>query len=230
MVTLTCQETFGSYNYIFYRANLVTKTDLEINWGSDAGKLPLNFTNTVDWHASSDPEDLLEGYSDLVRWAADAKVVTREQAAWLTSHAERRPREAAEALTQAIELRETLYRIFSNVAGSEDPPPRDIANLNQALSSSAGVARLARSPEGYDWEWDGETLDWMLGPIARSAAELLTSPDLHRVGECSDDRGCGYLFLDSSRNHSRKWCRMDSCGNRAKARRHYQKQSQLASN
>ena len=208
----------------------MTKTDLEINWGPDAGKLPLNFTNTVDWHASSDPDERLESYSDLMHWAADAHVLTSEQAAQLTADAERRPSDAAEALTQAIELRETIYRIFSNVADSGNPQPQDIADLNQVLSGSAGEARLVRARAGYEWEWDGDSLDWMLGPIARSAADLLTSPDLKRVGECSDDRGCGYLFLDSSRNHSRKWCSMESCGNRAKARRHYQKQSQLGSN
>jgi predicted RNA-binding Zn ribbon-like protein len=65
----------------------------------------------------------------------------------------------------------------------------------------------------------------MLWPIAREAANLLTSKDIKRMGECADDRGCGYLFFDTSRNHSRRWCSMESCGNRAKAQRHYQRKS-----
>jgi predicted RNA-binding Zn ribbon-like protein len=52
---------------------------------------------------------------------------------------------------------------------------------------------------------------------------LVTSKEIKRVGECADDRGCGYLFIDTSRNHSRRWCSMEACGNRAKAQRHYQK-------
>ena len=62
-------------------------------------------------------------------------------------------------------------------------------------------------------------------PIAHSAVDLLTSEDIDRVGQCGDDRGCGWLFFDTNRNHSRRWCRMEDCGNRAKAHRHYHRQS-----
>jgi predicted RNA-binding Zn ribbon-like protein len=61
----------------------------------------------------------------------------------------------------------------------------------------------------------------MLWPILRSAAEVLTSEKRTRLGQCADDRGCGWLFLDTSKNRSRRWCDMEDCGNRAKARRHY---------
>ena len=66
--------------------------------------------------------------------------------------------------------------------------------------------------------------DRILWPVARSAGELLISDKLDRVRQCADDRGCGYLFVDTSRNRSRRWCSMESCGNRAKAHRHYQRQ------
>jgi predicted RNA-binding Zn ribbon-like protein len=62
----------------------------------------------------------------------------------------------------------------------------------------------------------------MLWPVVRDAADLLTSKELNRVGRCADER-CGWLFVDTSRNRSRRWCSMESCGNRAKARRHYRK-------
>ena len=61
----------------------------------------------------------------------------------------------------------------------------------------------------------------MLWPIVESAAELLTSERRSRIGQCADDRGCGWLFLDATKNRSRRWCAMGDCGNRAKARRHY---------
>ena len=63
----------------------------------------------------------------------------------------------------------------------------------------------------------------MLGPIARAAADLLAADPVRRVGQCHDDRGCGWLFLDTSRLQSRQWCSMADCGNRAKARRHYRR-------
>jgi predicted RNA-binding Zn ribbon-like protein len=88
--------------------------------------------------------------------------------------------------------------------------------------------QISPTDEGFNWSWqiDENSFDRMLWPIVREAANLLTSDDINRVGECADDRGCGYLFFDTSRNHSRRWCSMEGCGNRAKAQRHYQRKSQ----
>jgi predicted RNA-binding Zn ribbon-like protein len=80
--------------------------------------------------------------------------------------------------------------------------------------------RLASTPAGLAWDWrlDPSRLDHPLGPIAWSTADLLTSPEAHRLSLCAAD-DCGWLFIDSSRNHSRRWCDMADCGNRAKVRR-----------
>lgn len=85
-----------------------------------------------------------------------------------------------------------------------------------------GQARVLAVGPGFAWTWPEEAADLArpLWPVARSAAELLTSPDLGRVHECLGDN-CGWLFLDTSRNRRRTWCSMEGCGNRAKARRHY---------
>src|SRR5207237_8218223 len=89
-------------------------------------------------------------------------------------------------------------------------------------------ARLAPVSAGYALHWpaaaNAAALDRMLWPVAYSAADLLSTPELlGRVGECADDRGCGYLFLDMTKNRSRRWFDMKDCGNRAKARRHYER-------
>jgi predicted RNA-binding Zn ribbon-like protein len=85
-------------------------------------------------------------------------------------------------------------------------------------------ARLIPGANGalaWDWEDEGGSADLMLWPIARSAADVLTSPrELARVRQCPG-AGCGWVFLDETKNRSRRWCDMDVCGNRAKARRHY---------
>ncbi len=75
---------------------------------------------------------------------------------------------------------------------------------------------------GFAWEWDagGDVLARPLWALARSAADLLTSPRLSRVRECPGEDGCGWLFLDTSKNGSRRWCSMQGCGSRAKARRY----------
>jgi predicted RNA-binding Zn ribbon-like protein len=126
---------------------------------------------------------------------------------------------------RAIQLRETIYRIFSFLAANRSVALDDLAFLNEALSKSLAHLRITSSSTGFSWDWSdtSETLDQVLWPIVRSATELLTSKDLERVRQCADDRGCGYLFIDMSRNRSRRWCSMESCGNRAKAQRHYRR-------
>jgi predicted RNA-binding Zn ribbon-like protein len=95
--------------------------------------------------------------------------------------------------------------------------------LNEALPRAYALPELVPAESGYGWRFRGDEsgLDGILWPILRSAARLLTEGEYSRVGQCADDRGCGYLFYDTSRNRSRRWCDMNSCGNRAKSQRHY---------
>ncbi|MGE5571561.1 MAG: CGNR zinc finger domain-containing protein [Bacteroidota bacterium] len=187
------------------------------------GRLCLDFANTVDWHASDHPREWLTSYSDLVAWSRHAGALTEAQAQDLTRAAERRPDEAASALEGAIALREAMYRMFSAIAARREPSATDLAALNSALARALTHLRAAPAGGRYVWEWAGQDeLDRMIWPVVWSAAELLVSEDLGRVRECLGD-GCGWLFLDTSRNRTRKWCSMDDCGNRAKARRHYRR-------
>ena len=95
----------------------------------------------------------------------------------------------------------------------------------QAVVSKAEPNRIGSLVIGgasVEFSGDEDALECMLCPVVRDAADLLTSRELERVGRCADER-CGWLFVDTSRNRSRRWCSMESCGNRAKARRHYRK-------
>ncbi|MBI2081511.1 MAG: CGNR zinc finger domain-containing protein, partial [candidate division NC10 bacterium] len=100
----------------------------------------------------------------------------------------------------------------------------DLAVLNAALAEALPLLGLVPEGNGFTWEWtaNGQRLDRMLWPVARSAAELLTSGELARVRECEAE-SCAWLFMDRSRNRSRRWCDMKTCGNRTKARRHYER-------
>jgi predicted RNA-binding Zn ribbon-like protein len=83
---------------------------------------------------------------------------------------------------------------------------------------------VRRAEGGFRWGWDEESdsLTKVLWPVAKAAADLLTSEGhaLKRLHQCAAS-DCGWLFIDMSRNHSRRWCDMSNCGNVAKARRHY---------
>jgi predicted RNA-binding Zn ribbon-like protein len=187
-------------------------------------RLSLDFANTADWHASDHPVESLISYSDLVVWSQQVGILTDHQAQRLLKEAARRPEGATVVLERAIALREAIYRIFSAISHRRPPQAADLATLNAELSRALAQSRIASTAEGFTWDWAGaeDTLDWMLWPVVHDAAGLLTSEKLDRVGQCADDR-CGWLFLDTSRNRSRRWCSMEDCGNRAKARRHYER-------
>ena len=88
------------------------------------------------------------------------------------------------------------------------------------MSRGGILAREGR----FVWVFDSgaERLDFFRGPVLKAASDLLTEGNLSRLKRCGTP-DCQWLFLDTSRNNSRCWCDMQSCGNRAKARRHYQK-------
>lgn len=187
------------------------------------GELVLAFTDTVDWRMSEQPEEFLIGFADLVEWGQDVGVLTDATADHLREEARRRPSEAQGVLEGAIVLREAIYRVFEALAHGRSPSSEDLDVLNGALSRALARLRLVLTAKGPAWDWndDDDGLDRMLWPVVRQAADLLTSQRLDRVGQCP---GCGWLFLDQSRNRSRRWCSMAVCGNRAKARRHYERQ------
>lgn len=189
------------------------------------GRLCLDFANTADWHASDQPEERLTSYSGFVLWSQQVGILTQKQAKRLLRQAADRPDEATAVLNRAIALREAIYEVFAAVAHGQSPQAIDLSALNAALSEALARSQIAPVETGFGWQWAGDedALDRLLWPIARSAADLLTSDDLQRVGQCADDRGCGWLFLDTSRNHTRRWCDIKDCGNRAKAHRHYER-------
>ena len=131
----------------------------------------------------------------------------------------------AGSLSRAIALREALYRLFSQAGSRRRPAREDLGVLQAEVTGALAHFRVAWSPAGFGWEWDQARpgLDRVLWPVAWSAAELLVQGPLERIRECPGQDTCGWLFLDVSKNASRRWCDMRVCGNRAKARRHYER-------
>jgi predicted RNA-binding Zn ribbon-like protein len=188
------------------------------------GRLSLDFANTADWHATDHPIEFLTSYSELVAWSKHVSILTGPEAQHLLGEADRRPAEASAVLARTIALREAVFRLFSAISHGLLPQAEDLAAFNAELSTVLAQSQIILTAEGFAWDWlgEGDALDRVLWPVVHDAAELLTSAELHRVGQCMDDR-CGWLFLDLSRNRSRRWCSMKDCGNRAKARRHYRR-------
>lgn len=196
-----------------------------INSDREASPLCLEFANTLRWPGSEHPQETLHSYADSVTWARGVALVSDREARKLLRVAADRPAEASRALKSALALREAIYRIFMALVHGKAPAEADLAELNNTLTKMTSGGRVVKTAQGFAWAWDvdEEALDSLSGPIALSTAELLISEERGRVGQCADDRGCGWLFLDTSKNHSRRWCDINDCGNRAKQRRHYQR-------
>jgi predicted RNA-binding Zn ribbon-like protein len=185
------------------------------------GALCLDFVNTVDPRHAPGRREYLDSFPALVAWSrhagAGALVGSGELAGGGDSP------EAERVLARAIRLREALYPLFRGAARGEAPDPDDLGVLQAELTLALPHLRVAWSPAGFarEWEHDSTALDQVLWPVSWSAAELLTHGPLDRIRECPGQGNCGWVFLDLTKNTSRRWCDMRVCGNRAKARRHY---------
>ena len=190
------------------------------------GALCLDFANTVSRrHLPQRRAEHLASYTDLVAFAEQSGLIPPKLAASLLARASRNHAEAQSAFRKSIIFREGLYRAFSAIAAGKPALPEDIQQINDSALDALGHRKLTRTKGDYRWEWQpkgSEHLDRILWPIAESAADLLTSEDRPAVRECGAP-DCEWLFLDHSRNGSRRWCDMKVCGNRQKARRHYQR-------
>jgi len=190
----------------------------------------LALANTADWHASQHPEEGLTSLKILIDWEEAKGILSTSQATRIRAAAEKDPAGAEEARLTAIAFRETVYRVFVAVAGHQSPAQTDMLRINEVLQQAMSRAGLSESTSGFSWLWGDEDTgyDCLMWPAAHSAARLLTDEKLRAsIRQCADEHGCGVLFLDRTKNHSRRWCSMKSCGNRAKAQRHYQKQHGL---
>jgi predicted RNA-binding Zn ribbon-like protein len=186
-----------------------------------AGHLALDFVNTLD-NRYDRPRlvDLLPDYDSFLAFSRQSGILTGGRMRSLRGSTS--ASKAGHALEQIVELRETFYTLFLSVAHGKRPSTGTIRKLNRFLRDARPLetvhwrnGRLVRS-YGKAMVSSIEPL-W---PILEAAINLLESPDSRRIHECSE-KTCRWLFLDGSRNHSRRWCDMRICGNREKAKRFY---------
>jgi len=182
------------------------------------GQLAVDFTNTVG-NRGSGRDEHLHTFGDIVAWAEAREVISRSAAAALRQRAAADPAAARRAWRSAIAFREALYNILAAASAGKRAKPADLAVVNQQVAETFNGAALAPAGERFSLETAAqEWLDPVLRPVVRAAVDLLTSDALTRVRSCADE-ACAWLFLDTTRSGTRRWCDMRSCGNRAKVRR-----------
>ncbi|MFZ0708267.1 MAG: ABATE domain-containing protein [Candidatus Korobacteraceae bacterium] len=189
------------------------------------GHVALDFANSISRRDS--PEKTVEhltSYHELIAFALQSNLIARQEADALAHEAHAQKRNAAQTLRKAIAFREAIFRVFAHLAAGGSAPAEALSSVEETATESLTHRHIVRANGGYQWAWDeAPKLERILWPIASSAVDLLVSPELHQLREC-EAGDCYWLFLDNSRNRSRRWCSMSSCGNREKARRHYRRQ------
>ena len=196
----------------------------------------LELLKTRGWEARDRDDDLLDADLRFLAWSRQQRLLDAGEARRLREVVRESPPWWGSLRHSIRELRLLLHRIFVRVAEDALPDADDLAALEEVLSARGQEMTMARAESGrLAWRWksefdapltdlEGERLGRavaarILGGIARSAADLLTSGSLERVKIC-DAHDCGWFFVDVSRNRSRRWCDMAGCGNRVKARRY----------
>lgn len=201
----------------------MAKKQHEPEFEFSGGRLCLDFANTVTARSSA-PQEKLQSYADLVSWGRQAGV--RAPKGYRIASLSPRDRGAqSRILEQALAVREAIYGVFSSCAARRRPSSADLDQLWRAYVECLKSSRLAWEKGAFRWEHaDPEELDPVVRAVVCSAIELLFSPDLERIRECASE-SCDWLFMDFSRNGSRRWCDMNVCGNRAKVRRFRERHS-----
>ncbi|MGH6882300.1 CGNR zinc finger domain-containing protein [Hypericibacter sp.] len=187
----------------------------------------LNFANTSSGRGTPRHQEHLRSYDLLLVWAEHAGLLAPAQRQSLSELAALQGAAAARVLRRALDLREAIYATAEALGHRTTPPADALLILNQELSRAMSQATIRPEASGFAWDWSEAepALDRPLWPIARSAAELLTGPAHEQVKQCPGAH-CGWVFLDLTKNHRRRWCEMEVCGSRAKVRRYRERRRQ----
>ena len=200
-------------------AGSVERSQPDYRFDFCGGHVALDFVNTVGDRGAGADEHVAT-YGDLVAWAEARGVVAKGEAARLRRAAIAAPEDARAAYRRAIRLREAIYGVFQRRASGKAPAADDLATLNRFVAGMYRDAQLVVDGDRVVLQTGSaaDILDRPFAAVIRTAVDLLTGAQATLVGACADDT-CGWLFLDTTRNRTRRWCTMQDCGNRNKVRR-----------
>ena len=184
------------------------------------GVLCLDFVNTVNSRDELE-HDYIASYANLVDWAAKMELFSPTQAKTLKQKASQESNKAEKILNTTKDARETIFRVFSAIAEGTNPKEADLSAIAGLYQEAIGNGQLVKTDGLFIFKWEPhKSLDGVLWQIVASAKSLLSSKEVARVKGCPN---CGWLFLDTSKNQSRRWCSMNTCGVHEKMRRYHKR-------
>ena len=200
---------------------------------SRAGSLPLignelalDLANTASGRGSPTYLDHLQRAEHVVAWARNARALSPSDGERLQASLAANPKLAQRLVKRTLELREVVYAIGESIAAKRGADAAAVEQLKRVHAECLARAKLVPHEASFVWAWDPADgpVEAILGPVTLSALTLLTQADLSRIKQCRGDR-CGWLFFDTTKNKSRRWCEMEVCGNRAKQRRFHRRRA-----
>jgi predicted RNA-binding Zn ribbon-like protein len=184
-----------------------------------SGHVAIDLANTVTAR-NAEPSDWLLDYDAVIGWAGHTGQFSKSDLSALAELARRDPVGASAALARIKQLREALCRVLYAIAENDEPKRGDLGDIDKARIAASAAAKLVMR-DGIaltTWSAKDSGLDLVGHVVVSAGLELLRDENLVRLRICGGDH-CGWLFLDLSKNASRRWCDMATCGNVAKARR-----------
>lgn len=186
------------------------------------GTLALDFVNTVGWRGTAGEVEWLEGFDDIIAWGRRIQYLDKPTGDAQLRRGADDTRWARRQLRLYHDIRGLLHRIFLARLNQHEPDGMDIDLLNRALARMEKPTRIEWRGDRFRWATTGPSVETLISEILRDATALLTSERLATLKRCGGPE-CGWLFLDTSRGHRRRWCSMAICGNRAKTATHYKR-------
>ncbi len=193
------------------------------------GDLSTDFVNTKSGRLEGPGHDHVQAYADVVEFTRLAGLIKPSEAKRLIAAAIERPERAAQIHRRSVAMREATWRAYEQLIEGKDPTPDDLRLLSKEASDALGHARFMKTGDGFSWEWpDTDDLARPLWPIARAVADVLIHDENRSMlRECADDT-CAWLFIDRTKNHSRRWCDVNTCGSRNRVRQFRQRRKRVA--
>lgn len=179
----------------------------------------LAFVNTLSGRPNPVPEERLPSYDALVDWARAQHLVSAAAAERLTLEAKRHPQQAAAVLARAKDFREALSALAVAIEHQRQPSAAVLTTISDCVAAAYAHGRLVPHDGALQWIASADDdLDRILWEVGRAAGRLVLSPRIGRIRACAAG-DCGWWFLDDTKNRSRRWCDMKTCGNREKVRK-----------
>lgn len=186
----------------------------------DGGCICFDFVNTIHSRVDKETYDYIDTYNSLIEWMERLQLLPTDKLENLKRLVRKDEDAAQVALEQIKEKREMLYNFFSSVIHKKSPAGELIKSFNKSLSDALSLLTFGYKKNELVLEWSDAEVNFYdpLKIIFKDAFDIITTIPQNRLKEC---KSCGWLFIDKSKNISRTWCNMQTCGSIEKAKRYY---------